>query len=178
VSAGSILDWRSHRRPTGCRDEFVIAVSLCGGNRGAGLLSMLGPEGEGVADELGSGITRGLNPTHSFRVRVGVKSRRIRRFRITVPVDKNNVSPWLRRLILWHSRGNHARQQYHRRSQFHGAIPARPSRVSSIRLRPSSRPLQSNHSCKVWAPPPVPPPPMAMASRPSDSGILASVEAR
>ncbi len=47
-----------------------------------------------------------------------------------------------------------------------------------MRLSPRSRPLQSNHSCNVCAPPPEPPPPMAMASRPSESGMLASVEAR
>ena len=47
-----------------------------------------------------------------------------------------------------------------------------------MRLSPRSLPLQSNHSCNVCAPPPDPPPPIAMASRPSDSGIFASVEAR
>src|SRR3981081_4189464 len=58
------------------------------------------------------------------------------------------------------------------------APPASASRISRIPFSPSSRPLESNHSCKVCAPPPDPPPPMAMASCPNDSGMFASVEAR
>src|SRR5262249_2670567 len=65
-----------------------------------------------------------------------------------------------------------------RKTQFHALTPERASKVRSMRLSPSSRPPQSNHSCSVCAPPPEPPPPMAIASRPSDRGMLASVEAR
>ena len=46
------------------------------------------------------------------------------------------------------------------------------------RLSACSRPAGSNHSCRVWAPPPVPPEPSEIASSPSESGMLASVEAR
>src|SRR5579863_6851075 len=62
--------------------------------------------------------------------------------------------------------------------QIHSPTPASASMVSRIRFNASSRPLQSNHSCKVCAPPPEPPPPIATASRPRDKGIFASVDAR
>src|SRR5207244_3373789 len=39
----------------------------------------------------------------------------------------------------------------------HSPTPASVSMVSRMRLRPSSRPLESNHSCSVCAPPPDPP---------------------
>src|SRR6185369_17418797 len=93
---------------------------------------------------------------------------------VNVPVEKNDVGPGL----TWQRLGPSHRQQEDRRGELHNATPARPIRVSRMRLRPSSRPLQSNHSCKVCAPPPVPPPPMAMASSPNDNGMLASVDAR
>src|SRR5262249_22569939 len=50
------------------------------------------------------------------------------------------------------------------------------SRVSRIRFRPRSRPSGLYHSCVVWAPPPCPPAPIAIAGIPSDSGMLASVD--
>src|SRR5580658_3334743 len=62
-------------------------------------------------------------------------------------------------------------------AQPHSPTPASASMVSKMRFSPSSRPLESNHSCKVCAPPPDPPPPMAIASCPSESGMLASVDA-
>src|SRR5207245_6649839 len=88
----------------------------------------------------------------------------------------------LRQRILRLTHGNHVQQERANPERayvcLHSPAPASASRVSRIRLSPSSRPLQSNHSCRVWAPPPEPPPPMAMASWPSDRGMLASVEAR
>src|SRR2546425_3798735 len=96
---------------------------------------------------------------------------------VNVSVEKNRVSFRVCLLLLRLSHGNRA-QQEDGGSQVHPLTPARVSRVSRMRLSPSSRPLQSNHSCRVWAPPPRPPPPMAMASWPSDRGMLASVEAR
>src|SRR5579872_6055631 len=50
--------------------------------------------------------------------------------------------------------------------------------ISKIRVRPKDRPAGSNHSCKVCAPPPLPPAPIAIASRPIAIGMFASVEAR
>ncbi len=61
---------------------------------------------------------------------------------------------------------------------FSSAIPETPSRVSRARFSPISRPVGSYHSCSEWAPPPVPPAPMEMASMPLASGMLASVEER
>jgi len=57
-------------------------------------------------------------------------------------------------------------------------LPPAPAASTKILFKPNSRPLESNHSCRVCAPPPDPPPPIAIASRPSDSGIFASVDAR
>src|SRR6185369_4210072 len=65
-----------------------------------------------------------------------------------------------------------------RNLHFHSPTPDSARSVSRIRFNPSSRPLQSNHSCSVWAPPPEPPPPIAIASRPRDKGTFASVDAR
>ncbi len=58
--------------------------------------------------------------------------------------------------------------------------PSRPELKQSAEYaaRPNSLPVVSNHSCRVCAPPPAPPAPMAMASRPSEIGMLASVDAR
>src|SRR6266404_7289583 len=61
---------------------------------------------------------------------------------------------------------------------FSSAIPEIPSTARSARLKPSSRPAESYHSCNEWAPPPLPPAPIAMASMPRDNGIFASVEER
>src|SRR5581483_7860807 len=59
--------------------------------------------------------------------------------------------------------------------------PERPevaTSVRSARCSPISRPEGSYHSSKECAPPPVPPAPMEMASIPTESGMLASVEDR
>src|SRR5579863_3479238 len=42
----------------------------------------------------------------------------------------------------------------HRCFFIYSATPVSANNVSNIRFRPRSRPVQSNHSCKVWAPPP------------------------
>src|SRR5713226_4663936 len=115
--------------------------------------------------------------SHRFRPLDFVKRRYHCDSGVNVAVEKNDVGFRFCLLLLRQSHGNCA-QHEDRCSQVHPLTPASASRVSRMRLSPSSRPLQSNHSCRVWAPPPRPPPPMAMASRPSDSGMLASVEAR
>src|SRR6266850_4742338 len=61
---------------------------------------------------------------------------------------------------------------------FSSAIPEIPSTVRSARFKPNSRPAESYHSCNEWAPPPLPPAPIAMASTPRDNGIFASVDER
>ena len=62
---------------------------------------------------------------------------------------------------------------------FSSAIPEAPSSVSKRALAsPISRPADSYHSWSECAPPPLPPAPIEMASMPSDSGMLASVEER
>ena len=50
--------------------------------------------------------------------------------------------------------------------------------MSSTRFSPSSRPVGSYHSASVCEPLPFPPPPMAMAGIPCESGMFASVELR
>src|SRR5579864_302482 len=75
----------------------------------------------------------------------------------------------------------HGRERRERRLHFSapdGAIPASARTISNILFSASSLPVISNHSCNVCAPPPIPPAPMAIASRPSESGMFASVEAR
>ena len=47
-----------------------------------------------------------------------------------------------------------------------------------MRRRAISRPVGSYHSFRVWMFPPVPPVPMAMAGKPLEIGMLASVEPR
>ena len=132
------------------------------------------------------GFNSSIAHRHGFRALDSMKRRGVYAG-IDVRVEKNDVGPGLRGQALRRSCRDHRKRSHHYRAhgpeesirgQLHKATPARPIRVSRMRLRPSSRPLQSNHSCKVCAPPPVPPPPMAMASSPSDSGILASVDAR
>src|SRR4051812_5813590 len=61
---------------------------------------------------------------------------------------------------------------------FHSAAPASVITVSTSRLNPNSRFVGSYHSCKVCAPPPAPPAPIARASIPNESGMFASVDAR
>src|SRR5262249_6077310 len=92
---------------------------------------------------------------------------------IDVSVQKNLVC-FPRRFV---SNQNGGAQQKQAHSN-HPQPPASTSNISRMRFSPVSRPLHSNHSCSVWAPPPKPPPPIAIASRPMESGILASVEAR
>src|SRR5262249_25619379 len=50
------------------------------------------------------------------------------------------------------------------------------SSVSRMRLSPRARPSGRTHSWDVWAPPPIPPAPIAIAGIPSERGTLASVE--
>src|SRR5215470_1109599 len=97
--------------------------------------------------------------------------------RIHISVHEDDIGLGLGGLLL---RIHHTdcSQQSDRRSNVHSPTPASASIVSRILFKPSSRPLQSNHSCNVCAPPPEPPPPIATASRPIDKGMLASVEAR
>src|SRR5260370_1777122 len=68
------------------------------------------------------------------------------------------------------------------RSGLHPALssptPEIPNIVRSARFIPVSRPAESYHSCSECAPPPLPPPPMEMASIPCDSGLFASAEDR
>src|SRR5256884_267676 len=71
---------------------------------------------------------------------------------------------------------NAIRPDFHR--DFSSATPETPRTVSSARFKPASRPAESYHSCSEWAPPPLPPAPMEMASIPRESGIFASVEER
>src|SRR2546427_3625061 len=96
---------------------------------------------------------------------------------INIPVRENDVGPGLLgRVLPRHARRNDENQD--QSSSHYSPLPASASIVSRMRFRPRSLPLQSNHSCNVCAPPPDPPPPMAMASRPSESGMFASVDAR
>ena len=107
------------------------------------------------------------------------RRRRIDHSGIDVAVGEDQVRFRLLCGLRGHARGHG--QQKNRSDSHHrhySPTPDRVSMVSRMRLSPRSRPLQSNHSCNVWAPPPEPPPPIAMASRPRDSGMLASVEAR
>src|SRR6266513_5832381 len=67
---------------------------------------------------------------------------------------------------------NAIRPEFHR--DFSSATPETPRTVSSARFKPVSRPAESYHSSREWAPPPLPPAPMEMASIPMDSGIFAS----
>src|SRR5260370_21920413 len=94
--------------------------------------------------------------------------------RINVTIDKDQVRG-LRRLCageIRHSCGCEQQDQ-----QSHSFTPVRVNKVSSMRLSPRSRLVQSNHSRRVCAPPPSPPVPMVVASLPNAMGILASVEA-
>src|SRR5579872_6400439 len=105
---------------------------------------------------------------------------------VNVGVKKNDVgfrlcirSPESASLPHAHSRTTQQRSCHYQDARSrHSPTPASASMVSKIRFSPSSRPLESNHSCNVCAPPPDPPPPIAMASLPMESGMLASVEAR
>src|SRR5467141_5025926 len=71
---------------------------------------------------------------------------------------------------------NAIRPDFHR--DFSSATPEIPRMVRSTRFKPASLPAESYHSCSEWAPPPLPPAPMEMASMPRDRGIFASVEER
>src|SRR5882724_4186415 len=74
------------------------------------------------------------------------------------------------------TRGWAGRGQFH--LGFSPEMPATPKRVRSTRFRPTSLLVGSYHSWREWAPPPLPPAPMAMASMPAARGMLASVEER
>src|SRR5437899_4453172 len=69
-----------------------------------------------------------------------------------------------------------ARPGFHR--DFSSASPEIPKIVRSTRFNPASRPVESYHSCNEWAPPPLPPTPIEIASIPKERGIFASVEER
>src|SRR6266436_3495183 len=65
---------------------------------------------------------------------------------------------------------NAIRPELHR--DFSSATPETPRTVRSARFNPASRPAESYHSCSEWAPPPLPPAPMEIASIPRDSGTF------
>src|SRR3981189_1896356 len=94
-----------------------------------------------------------------------------------VSVGKDHVGFRLLRRSLCQTARSQT-QDYDQCSSHYSPLPASASIVSRMRFSPRSLPLQSNHSCNVCAPPPEPPPPIALASRPSESGMLASVDAR
>ena len=130
-----------------------------------------------------------LNPISQYRNRFLAQDRTERSIRrssginISVNVDNVGLGPrhqslQLRILRKREYRNSHrSRHQKLREALHYSPTPASVSSVNKIRFNPSSRPLESNHSCKVCAPPPDPPPPIAIASSPIDSGTFASVEA-
>src|SRR5882672_10667275 len=86
-----------------------------------------------------------------------------------IPVGKDHVGLRLLRSILCQTARSQT-QDHDQCSSHYSPLPASASIVSSMRFSPRSLPWQSNHSCNVWAPPPEPPPPIAIASRPSARG--------
>src|SRR5437762_6373309 len=95
--------------------------------------------------------------------------------RIDIAIDKHDFR---RSFLLSRERTSQGEYREYNQQHFHSCTPVRAKRARRIRLSPRSRLVQSNHSRMVWAPPPSPPEPMVMASRPSESGMLASVEAK
>ena len=83
-----------------------------------------------------------------LRAPAGSERRCIRHAGVDISVDEDDIRlrAWVLILRLQHGKCG---QQEQKRSDVHAPTPAKASKVRRIRFRPSSRPLQSNHSCKV-----------------------------
>src|SRR5579862_2074154 len=97
-------------------------------------------------------LADGLNAVpahgHGFGALDGLEGRHDGHTGIDVSVREDDIGLRLHRLLLrLHAKG--AQQDESNCKLHYSPTPASASSVSNIRLSPSSRPLQSNHSCKV-----------------------------